>query len=68
MKIKRYNIKSKEKCSSCGNKSVKPFEILIIENGLTENIFYICDRCQNLSKLESEELTSSIIDNKLYAK
>ena len=47
MKIKRLMNKSGENCSCCGNKSIKPFEILIIENVLKEHIFFICHKDNN---------------------
>lgn len=54
MKIERYNIKSSSNCSVCGNKSNKKFELVIIEINDNINSFMICDKCQKITKLESE--------------
>jgi len=66
MKISRYNQKSSHKCSCCSNKSNKPFEILIIESGMGEQIFYLCSNCQKEKNLTTKNFNFNVLNNKFY--
>jgi transcription elongation factor Elf1 len=66
MMIKRLVQKTSSNCSCCGNKSVKPFEILIINNNMQEHMFLICNNCQKNENMETKEIINNLSDNKLF--